>query len=168
MFTPTNDHDRRLAHNQFSFQQCLFFTLCVAFAIFAYKGCGESTPNNALLDAAMLGDSDAIGVLLDNGANIDHRDAWHTTALGLAAAYGHLECVELLLAHGANPDERIRENKTALIWAAEAGQIEIVKRLLVYGADHALTDDNGFTAKQHSVNNGHDAIAELFPTSDAG
>jgi ankyrin repeat protein len=51
---------------------------------------------------------------LDNGANIDLKDARGDTPLSLAAVAGQPDIVEILLEYGASTDVRNREGRTPL------------------------------------------------------
>ena len=76
----------------------------------------------------------AIELLLNRGANPDHRDERGATALSLAAEIGFQEAAELLLAAGANPNLRDSAGMTALDIAEEHGSLEISALLLRNGA----------------------------------
>jgi ankyrin repeat protein len=68
--------------------------------------------------AIRKGDTDAIRRLLDNGADVNARDADGNTPLILASFYAGPECVELLLKKGADANATNKAGVTALIRAA--------------------------------------------------
>jgi uncharacterized protein len=88
----------------------------------------------ALLDAARLGQLDAVRARLEAGADPnDYADGY--SPLQFAAGGGHVEMTKLLLAKGAKPAHRDHNRDTALEWAAADGRVETVRLLLAAGAD---------------------------------
>jgi ankyrin repeat protein len=63
-------------------------------------------------------DAQAIRKLLDNGADVNARDAEDNTPLILASFYANAKCVALLLEHGADVNAANETGVTALIRAA--------------------------------------------------
>jgi len=61
----------------------------------------------------MVGELDAVRILLRHGAFVDSRtgDGW--TALQLASGNGHLDIVRMLLGHGATVDSHHNRGWTA-------------------------------------------------------
>ncbi len=96
---------------------------------------------DALVVAAVKGDSERIAELLKKGVNINGKaarngpDSAGRTALMAAAAYGHPDTVNLLLSKGADVNVRHEVGGTALTGAAARGHLEVVKALLKAGAD---------------------------------
>lgn len=94
------------------------------------KGLGTS-----LINAALVGDTETVRILLAAGANVHTRS---DEALWRAAYSGHTETVKALLAAGAAVHE---VGDQALCGAAFNGHTETVKTLLAAGADvHASND----------------------------
>jgi ankyrin repeat protein len=60
--------------------------------------CHGSTP---LLVACTNGHWRLVGLLLDRGANLEHRDDSNWTALALASVAGHVDTVRILMERGA-------------------------------------------------------------------
>lgn len=85
--------------------------------------------------AAMAGDADAVGALLDAGVDVDAVDGCRRTALSHAAFSGHVDTVRLLLERGANVDRANMQRRTPLIQGADQGHTAIVELLLEAGAD---------------------------------
>ena len=56
-----------------------------------------------LLMAASSGQTEAVRLLLDNGAEVNHVSDFQNTALYFAASEGHVETTRLLLERGADP-----------------------------------------------------------------
>src|SRR4051794_1618511 len=79
----------------------------------------QDTPMAPALAAAIRdADAQAVGKLIEAGADVNARDAEHNTPLILAAFYAGPRCVELLLEKGADPNAANRSGVTALIRAA--------------------------------------------------
>ena len=79
---------------------------------------------SALALAAAAGHGDVVGLLLDQGANVDIQWDFGRTALHEAAIFGRASVVELLLARGAAVDVRDLNGETALhgaAWGASPG-----------------------------------------------
>ncbi len=98
-----------------------------------------------LATAIRGGDVRTVRRLLDDGADVNARDAAGNTPLILAAFYAGPECVELLLERGADVNAANKAGVTPLIRAAtdpektrllvDAGANVRVRLLLAHGAD---------------------------------
>lgn len=94
------------------------------------RGSGGSTP---LMYAALYGDTRAINLLLDLGADPNTRNDAGATALHWAV--DELEATRLLLAHKADPNARSADGLTPLLLAAgRSGSGDVVRLLLDHGA----------------------------------
>lgn len=87
-----------------------------------------------LFTAVDAGQSDAIRLLLDNGANVNQGDSISGTPLIVAAGSGHTEVVKILLERGADSCFKA-DGGTAEEVAQKRGYKEIVD--LLKSADHA-------------------------------
>jgi ankyrin repeat protein len=95
------------------------------------KGQNGWTP---IMYAALYGDSEAVRLLLDKGANPNAQNGDGATAL--MYAIDDAEKTRLLLDHAANPNLRSGEGRTALLIAVgRTGSYSVVKLLLDKGAD---------------------------------
>lgn len=98
-----------------------------------------------LLAARKAGNSRAVKLLLDAGADAKERNAIGASAIMAAAAGGDLETVKMLLDQGADPNDfpelkRPTEGlaaglRTPLMWAAYRNDVPMVRLLLERGAD---------------------------------
>lgn len=95
-----------------------------------------------LFAAARKGDTERIKALLDQGADVNAKWRYDTTALLMASMRGHAAATRLLLERGAKVDIKDTFYRiTPLSAAADKGAAEIVKMLLEKGApgrDEAL------------------------------
>lgn len=83
--------------------------------------------------AAAMGHHHICEILLDNGADMSHRDCiYGQTPLSYAAAYGHREVVELLLSKGSDYEDS-SSGVTPLWLASRSGHLDIVELLLQAG-----------------------------------
>src|ERR1700730_8915983 len=92
--------------------------------------------NDQLFEAARKGDAAAVTALLDQGADVNAKFRYGTTALFKAAERGNTEVVKVLLARGA--DVNVKDtfySATAMTWALSNKHIEVVRALLEKSAD---------------------------------
>jgi ankyrin repeat protein len=89
--------------------------------------------NDLLIDASKYGHIEIVKLLLEKGANINHKNCKNYTALIQASYNGHIEIVKLLLEKGANISEKTHYASTEIIFASVMGHHEIVKILLNVG-----------------------------------
>jgi hypothetical protein len=87
--------------------------------------------NDKFWEAVRRGDLAATTALLDQGADVNAKFRYGTTALFKAAERGHVEIVKLLLARGA--DATVKDTfygATAMSWALDGDHLEVVDVLL--------------------------------------
>ena len=78
---------------------------------------------------------DIVKLLLERGAEINHRTDIVHSALYYAAIYGHEDMVEYLLDRGAQIEITDEWRQGRLLWAAMKGHVQVVKILLKREAD---------------------------------
>jgi ankyrin repeat protein len=87
--------------------------------------------NDKFFEAVRRGDLAATTALLDQGADVNAKFRYGTTALFKAAERGHVEIVKLLLARGA--DATVKDTfygATAMSWALDGDHLDVVEVLL--------------------------------------
>ena len=115
--------------------------LLTTIAAVVLVGCGPSEAELALMDAAAVGDIEAVKQHLAAGVDVNAIYEGQTP-LHLAATYGtpsianhRKEIVELLIAEGADVNTKDEDGETPLHLAALRGHKEIVELLIAAGAD---------------------------------
>src|SRR5690606_20987921 len=89
-----------------------------------------------LSQAAVIGNPDVIGMLLEAGADVEGEDPDGQTALMVVARSSNVDAARILLEHGADPNAREEwRGQTALMWAAAQQQPDMVRLLLEHGAE---------------------------------
>jgi len=87
-----------------------------------------------------------IGILLEQGADVESRDIHGQTPLMIAAIhYGSEEKLRMLLASGANIDAQDDRGWTAIMWAAQAMIKGAVEVLIEKGANVNTKAKDGTT-----------------------
>lgn len=112
----------------------------------------------ALIHRVLNGDQAAVGLLIDNGANVNAvasagrvEYSAGDTALLVAAFHDKAEIVSLLLTRGADPNlvpPAEGGMNTALGWAAFHCNANMARTLIAHGASLSATNRNGRTALQ--------------------
>ncbi len=108
----------------------LFLTLLFASVVFG------NDLNERFLEAARSGEVEAVKKLLDEGADVNARYRYESTALFFAADQGNVELAKLLIERGV--DINVKDtfyNATALAWAGMNNHVEIAILLVENGID---------------------------------
>ncbi|CAL8100802.1 unnamed protein product [Calicophoron daubneyi] len=92
----------------------------------------ECTP---LMEAASVGYTDIVRLLLQYGACVGQKSTTGNTALHYAATAGHLECVCLLLQYNSPMEVQNETGHTPLMEATSNGHIDVARCLIKHGAD---------------------------------
>ena len=106
----------------------------------------------ALLLAAACGWSSAVELLIKHGANVDHQDKYHRTAMHLAlmdktimTPHESSVIIKTLLDGDANPNLLATGRGSVLTMAVSRGSLQIVQFLLEHRANPNLQDEEGYT-----------------------
>lgn len=99
----------------------------------------------ALMHAAMMGNVDAVRLLLEHGADPNKVGIGGATALGYATVMSHADVGRLLVERGANVNVKGAGGITPLHHAARDMHIEYLKELVEAGATTDVKDANGNT-----------------------
>jgi ankyrin repeat protein len=100
--------------------------------------------NKKLLEAAEAGDTAEVQSLIKEGAGVNAKGSYGSTALMRAAVRGHTNTVRALLEKGADVNAKGITGRTALMEAAFSGYTDTARTLLEKGADVNARDNEGW------------------------
>lgn len=108
--------------------------------------------------------TNAIGVLISNGADPAELGPYGYPAANFAPFYGNVEAMKALRAAGVDLNAAIpaglpHDGETFLIHAAQGGSAEAVEFLISIGSDGAWRDPRGKNASDHAKAYGQHALA---------
>jgi ankyrin repeat protein len=123
-----------------------------------------------LLLAADMGHVKAAEILLNNGADLLHKDKEGWQAIHWAAQFGHLGILEYLCPKivASIPLNQIKANDwtTPMHCAAEVGQLRVVKLLIKNGFEVAARNKKGQTPKILAQNNGYNNVVKALTEAE--
>jgi hypothetical protein len=102
----------------------------------------HANPNEALLEAATVGDAAAAALALDAGAVLETRDGERRTPLMQVAANDHIDVARILVERGADPNAQADDLLTPWLVTGVTDSVAMLEILLPAGAD--LTIRNRF------------------------
>ncbi len=106
-----------------------------------------------------------VKLLVKYGGNINLRNSYGGTPLMSAVQGGEIEVAKYYLDRGANPNllNTIGESALTKVKSSGGGQyLELAELLITHGADPMIKADNGISALQWAISNGHDDLARLY------
>ena len=115
-----------------------------------------------LLKAARAGDTAAVQLLLQKGANVNAAGTNSASSLFLASEGDHADVVKLLLAAGANVNAITNLGATALVAASQNGHADVVKLLLAATANVDTARNDSATALMMASQYGHAEVVKLL------
>ena len=115
-----------------------------------------------LIYAAWNGSTEVVKLLIDNGADLNHKSNHGDTALMYAARDGHTDVVKFLIDNGVDLNHKNNGGVTALIYAARKEHTEVVKFLVDNGADMNIKTKYGWTALMYASRYGYTEVVKLF------
>jgi ankyrin repeat protein len=117
---------------------------------------------DSLHAAAEEGNIDTVKSLLEQGMDINARNASGETPLNRAAAKGNVDVVRLLIERGAEVDSRDKWGWTPLHYSSRYGHLEVSRVLLYYGASVNARQRYYWTPMHMSAANGHLEIVKVL------
>jgi ankyrin repeat protein len=121
-------------------------------------------------DAIRQRDLDKVHSLLENGEDINSKDAHGQTALMNAAHTGQLELAKLLVEKGADLNITAKYNLSALMLSLIAHHTAVAQLLITAGTDLNIRSTKAFqgkTALSLAEDGGHAEIAALLKQQGA-
>ena len=112
-------------------------------------------PDAALLQAAEVGDANAVAIALRAGANIEARDAHDRTALLLAATYEQIPVANVLVAMGASPNALDDRHDTPWLVTGVTGSVAMLEALLPANPDLKIRNRFGGLSPIPASERGH-------------
>lgn len=112
-------------------------------------------PDAALLQAAEVGDANAVAIALRAGANIEARDAHDRTALLLAATYDRVPVANVLVAMGASPNALDDRHDTPWLVTGVTGSVAMLEALLPANPDLKIRNRFGGLSPIPASERGH-------------
>ncbi len=123
----------------------------------------ELKGRTALYTAAREGHTDAVLLLLEQGAAVNVTDSlMGNPPIYAAAGQGHTSVVRSLLHEGADANVKTKHGDTPLLVAAFSGHVDVVKLLLSNGADVHPKTDSGDTSLHMAAESGNLEITQLL------
>lgn len=119
--------------------------LCIAGADVNIQGfLNETVLTHVIRRNYMIGRNyiQVIKLLMDNGANVNHKDHYGWTPLTLAILNGYLELIKLFIDNGADVNFKNSAGWTPLMEAIDEGRTEAVMLLIANGAHVKFSNDD--------------------------
>lgn len=117
----------------------------------------------ALMFAAQNNHSATVKVLIENGANKNHKTmSFSETVIGVAAQSGANAAVKVLLEKGVNIEQRGDFGYTPLMYAVDANHPDTVSLLISKKADVNTRDEMGETPLMIAAALGHYKIVQIL------
>ena len=128
---------------------------------------GMDSVSSELEDAVWRGNTEAVQTLLDEGAEVNTKDAEGNPILREAVWREHTEIVRLLVESGADVNARDVEGNPILREAVWRGHTEIVRLLVESGADVNARDAEGNSILHEAIWRGHADIEAILREAGA-
>ena len=106
---------------------------------------GTGTEAEELLEAAWMGRTETVKLLVEKGVNVDVTDGLGWTPLHEAAWMGKTEVLKLLIEKGADINAADKDGNTPLHRASRRGRTDALRLLMEKGADLNAADKDGNT-----------------------
>ncbi|GAA52937.1 ankyrin repeat domain-containing protein 17, partial [Clonorchis sinensis] len=127
------------------------------------NACIESSMETALTLACHGGHVELVRLLLERGADREHRDKKSYTPLHTAVYANQRAVVAVLLDYGADIEAQVDRTKdTALSIACSHGALEIVEELLNRGANKEHRNISDYTPLSLAASGGHVEVIQLL------
>ena len=129
--------------------------------------CSASKFTKELFDAADKGNTEALKVLIENGADVNEKLDNGLTPIMLATRNNHMETVSALAENMADLNAQDKTGKTALMYAASNGLPNIIKLLIEKKANLEIKDNEDQTALFRAVKYGYNEATKILADNKA-
>jgi ankyrin repeat protein len=116
----------------------------------------------ALLGASDKGFLGVVQLLVEHGADVNHKDSRDWPPLIAALDQEHSDVAEYLINHGADVGMQLQSGRDALMIAGEKGATNLIHLLIKIGAKINHCDDGGNHALIDAASAGHAATVSLL------
>ncbi|OXB58918.1 hypothetical protein ASZ78_001906 [Callipepla squamata] len=121
---------------------------------------------SAMHEAAKQGRKDIVSLLLKNGGNVNLKDGYGVTPLGVAAEYGHCDVLEHLIHKGGDVQALADDGSSILFEAAGGGNPDCIALLLEYGGSGNVPNKAGLLPIHKAAYEGHYLVLKyLIPVT---
>jgi len=110
-----------------------------------------SVPDGKLIEACKLGDVDAAMAVIQNGADVNERDAFGRTPMHWCADGGHSKLAMNLAVLKAEINVQDKYGQTPLHFSVNLDDVDMINTLLDWGADPNIADDDGETPESLGI-----------------
>ncbi|MBU4269589.1 ankyrin repeat domain-containing protein [Candidatus Dependentiae bacterium] len=129
--------------------------------------CSASKFTKELFDAADKGNTEALKVLIKNGADVNEKLSNGITPIMLASRNNHEKTVRALAESGAVLDAQDQTGKTALMYAASNGLTNIIQLLIEKKANLEIKDNEEQTALFRAIKYGFKDATKVLAENKA-
>lgn len=115
----------------------------------------ETDGNYAIHLAVASGNVDAVGLLIDEGSDLECINGVGETPLQMSVRLRRNGPTFALLAAGADAGRIWADGRTVLHYAAERGDSHLIKKMIAGGASPDILCKSGLSPIRLAINNGH-------------
>jgi ankyrin repeat protein/uncharacterized caspase-like protein len=114
----------------------------------------DSNLNSALHIAAENQNPDIVNYLLDQGADVNHKNLWGENPIYSSIRMNNIEIIKTLIKNGGNVNAKNNHGESPLHIAVSIGNIEVIDYLIAQGADPNAKDSVKSTPLRDAVARG--------------
>lgn len=119
------------------------------------------------MQACLIGYEEAVGALIDLGADVNKRNEEGETPLAFACKNGNVSIVDELISHGAKINVTDSSRCSPLTIAIDNDKVDVVELLIVSGANVAYFTKRGWCPLSHACYKGNLKVVKMLLTAGA-
>ncbi|XP_073688279.1 dynein axonemal heavy chain 12 isoform X2 [Garra rufa] len=116
----------------------------------------------AIHEAAKVGCTDILTLLLQHGGNVSETDEHGVTPMGIAAENGQPEALDILIHYGGDVNAQAPNGDSVLYDAAGSGNPDCIELLLQHGADPNIANLSLELPIHHAAYKGHYLVLRML------